>query len=265
MAGPRDQYLREMHERFGYLATWIPTIRIQLGDVGVIRGHEYSRVTTLKEENIDFDTRSDKNTSDLQYFSSDSVSIQLEGKSSLAGAIAILGEAATGITIEFQRANAVLFQASGCHSSAILNQDKLARQILERHEKDGWPSEYFIITEIVKAESATIFISSGEGGRVELIAQGNMVIDQFKLADLNAGLKVARSVNIGTTVVAQAGLTPLFKARGIKRRFLRKPVFRYRGEANPMIPSPAQPNDSGITFEELSLEDVLSIGGQPGR
>jgi len=259
MAGPRDQYIKEMHKRFGYLATWIPTVILRLGDVGFIRGHEYTRVTTLKEEKIDFDTRSDKNASDLQYLSSDSVSIQVKGKSDLPGTIATLGEATAGITIEFQRANAILFQASGCHSSTILNQDKLARQILERYEKGDWPSEYFIITEIVKAESATIFISSGAGGRVELIAQGNVGIDQFKLADLDAGLNVARSSNISTTVVAQASLTPLFKAYGIKRRLLRKPVFRRRGEANTTISSPARPNDSGITFEELSLQDILNI------
>jgi hypothetical protein len=34
-------YLHEMHQRFGYLATWLPNAKLELGDVGVLRGEEF--------------------------------------------------------------------------------------------------------------------------------------------------------------------------------------------------------------------------------
>jgi hypothetical protein len=182
----------------------------------------------------------------------------VKGAGDLSGVVSTVGTVAAGITIEFQRANATLFQANGCRTSSILNQDELKMAILERHEKGDWPNDYFVITELIKAQSATIFISSGAGARVELVAEGNAGIDQFKLADLNAGLKVARSSNIGTTIVAQASLTPLFRACGIKRRLFRRPQYTQRGETEtPRVPSESQPGGSGISFEELSVQDIL--------
>jgi len=113
---PHLQYTRELHAKFGYLATWAPKVELHLGDVGTLKDHIFEPVTTLARLGIPFETRAAEGLADYEYVSSGNVSINVKS----AGQAPALGSALTaaeaGITVEFGAENAVVFQAANCRN-----------------------------------------------------------------------------------------------------------------------------------------------------
>jgi hypothetical protein len=241
MVAINRQYAREMNEKFGYFATWLPNVRVKLGDVGVVREHVFEPVSSLEQMGIAFVIDRDSQAADLDYTSSDAVSIETK----VSGAVHDPAAAADGsINISFSRANAVVFQASGCVTSKISDVRSLGDQILSLYHRDEWDLDHVVVTDLITAVGATILISNGQNAHIDLALKGQAAPAMAKLADANANVTVTRAVGIGTRIVGAAGLTPLFKAAGVRRRILRDDQFARR-EAN------------DVQFVELSYKDLL--------
>src|SRR5947209_5186779 len=112
MAGASSHYTSEIRKALGYSATWLPNVEVRIGDVGDLRGHQYQRVTTLADLGIDFKVRRSKGKAVMQHSTTDSVSIEIGGKSGSSSQLSPLAEGS--IRVEFHTANAVLFQAGNC-------------------------------------------------------------------------------------------------------------------------------------------------------
>jgi hypothetical protein len=78
MASINKQYAKEINERFGYLATWLPNVEMRVGDVGIIRDHIFERRTSLAELGIPVDVQLDPSAIDFEYTSSDAVTINVK-------------------------------------------------------------------------------------------------------------------------------------------------------------------------------------------
>ncbi len=250
---PHQQYTSELHAKFGYLATWAPNLILHLGDVGTLRDHVFEPVTTLSKLGIPFEKRDSQSPADYEYVSSDSVSMQFKA----AGEAPTLGSALTatqaGITVQFGNESAVLFQAKKCQESTILGLDQLASGVIALHEKGEWPLEHVIVTSLVSAEAATILISSGRNGRVDLVGDTHLGTSGLLLADASLNLQIAHVSNVGTRIIAMTGLTPLFRASGLKTRLLRRPTLTRRGRTPPS----AEMATSGpaVRFAEVGYTD----------
>jgi hypothetical protein len=227
MVSISKQYAREMHEKFGYLATWLPNTQVTLGDIGVIRNQVFEPVSSLHKLGIAFAVDRDRQPADLDYTSSDAVSIQTK----VAGAApdtALAGAQADGsISISFSRADAVVFQAAACLTSRIADVKSLGDEILSRYYRNDWDPQHVVVTDLVTAKAATILISDSHDAHIDLALKAQTV-SVAKLADANASLSVTRASGIGTRVVAAEGLTPLFKVAGVKRRLFRDDEFARR-------------------------------------
>jgi hypothetical protein len=141
------------------------------------------------------------------------------------------------IAVSFSKENAVFFQAADCGSTSIEDQHALAELIINLYEAGDWSEDYVVITEVIHAKRATVLISSGSQATIEFAVNGNVKLSDFTLVAANAGLQVARATNIGTQIVAACGLTPLFKAKAIKKRLLRSPTFDRRGGSTQSAPT----------------------------
>jgi hypothetical protein len=232
-----DQYAKEMHERFGYLATWTPGVQLSLGDVGVVRDNVFTRLTTLGNLGISFKIRDDATAEDIRYVSSGCVSITFKAAGTAPAPGSGLTQAQAGVSIDFTRKKAVVFEALGCVSPSIDDQLSVGQQILSRYPAN-WNKDWVAVTELVVAKSVTVLISDQGKASLELSAKGNMTAAAFSLADLSAGLTVVSQRDMQTTIVAQAGLTPLFKARGIKSSRAVSPVYAARGLYGTDLDSP---------------------------
>jgi hypothetical protein len=224
------QYTAEMRERFGYSATWVPTIEVRLGDVGVLRNYQYERVRTLKDFGIGFKTRTDSATGILDYASADSVSLAVKALGDVPTEVSAIADLNARIEVSFSKENAVFFQASDCTTTSIEDQHALGQSLLKLYEAGDWPEDYVVITEVIHSKRATVLISNGTNALIEFAVNGDIKLGDYTLVDANAGIRVAHVRNIGAQVVAERGLTPLFKAKGIKKRLLRSPTFDRRGK-----------------------------------
>jgi hypothetical protein len=223
------QYTTEMRKRFDYSATWVPTSEVRLGDVGVLRNYQYERIRTLKDFGIRFKTRTDSATGILDYASADSVSLAIKAVGDIPTEVSAIADLNARIEVSFSKENAVFFQASDCTTTSLEDQHALGQSLLKLYEAGDWPEDYVVITEVIHAKRAMVLISSGNNALIEFAVNGDIELGDYTLVDANAGIRVARVRNIGTRIVAERGLTPLFKAKGIKKRFLRSPTVDRRG------------------------------------
>jgi hypothetical protein len=215
-----EQYARELHTQFGYLATWLPTLKIGLGEVGVIRDGMFERVGNLDDFGIKHTDQVSANSGDLDYTSAGAVSVDFGAVGSTPVAATVPAKIEANISISFGRADAVLFQAAGCNTSTITNLREISDIILSRYKAGNWPEEHVVVTEVISCEAATILVSSGANAHVNLTASGELGSGSAKLARAGTGLKIAGYSAIGASVRAGKGATPLFKAVGIRKPWL---------------------------------------------
>ncbi len=235
-------YVQEVRDNTNYLATWLPTVTVAVGDVGTIRDYEYQPLTNLKALGIDFESAPAHVVADVNYYSAGSVSIstKLAGDAPLAGSA--LAQAKAGMSIRFSRDNGVVLLAARCQSRQIKQMLEVSNEILKRHTTGEWKPDWVLVTEVVSADSTTILISRGSSAAIDLAATGSVSAPTLNLADVDAKFEIVQQSNIGTNILATRGLTPLFRAAAIRKHLFRPDQFRDAG-----------PERSG---EELKVGDV---------
>ncbi|MGW7041153.1 hypothetical protein ACWGDT_00170 [Streptomyces avermitilis] len=239
MTAVHEQYVTEMRQQFGYLAAWLPGMRISVGDVGVLRGSRFEPHTTLAGLNVGFGTRPAGTPGDLEYASSGQVEVEWHGQ---AGLLAGSGMGMqTRVTVSFKRSNATFFQASRAVTSGITDLPAIERALIGLGEL--WKREWVVVTEVVKARSAVVVVSSRSGGRLDLHVQGGGA--GSSLAELASRVRVASEAGIAARVLSSSGLTPLFRVCQLRGGRVRKMSLVYRGEGESPIPS--QGAASGVT------------------
>ncbi|MBN1340097.1 MAG: hypothetical protein JXA03_12280 [Bacteroidales bacterium] len=225
MKGPKDQYTREMHKKFGYYATWEPNRPLSLGDVGIFRKNEFTRISNLVHFNISFNINPDDTPGDLEYNSQGNVTITTKLSGTIPAAGSVLTEADAGISVDFARESSILFKANKTLTPSIDDLVALGKKIIELFKQGKWNKDWVVITELVKADTATILISNKGGSKIELKATANVSASDFDIADAAFEFAPAFSKGLETKIIAEKGITPLFKVMGIKSRLFMPPVF----------------------------------------
>lgn len=229
MKGPQEQYTDEMEKHFGYYATWNPGLNLALGDIGTFRDNVFTRISDLESQGIPFEIREDPTKTDIQYSSRGSITTATK----LAGAATPQGSCLTeleaGVIVEFGKENSTLFKAKGTVTPTIKDTIRLGRQILKLYTEGKWSKSWSVITELVQAETATILISNAANGKIELKANANVSAPAIDIADASFNLSGQYVRGLDTMIIAEEGLTPLFKIMGIKTRFFMPPTFKTRG------------------------------------
>ena len=250
------KYTRELKEQFGYLATWLPSTPIALGDIGVLRKNQFTKISNLSDFGIKFDIEPDETKSDIEHSSKGAVSITTKASGTVAPQGSALGEVDAGITVEFTKENAILFKANGTTSPSIKNQIALGNKIIELYKEGKWDKDWAIITEKVDSESATILISSSSNGKIELKAKGEVEAAKLDIADAELGFGLTFSKDLSTKIIAEESLTPLFKASKVKSRLFMPPIFKmnFVDSMDLVTPEKAKSNEELIYFGEADFE-----------
>jgi hypothetical protein len=222
------KYTDELYKQFHYFATWLPGAPLELGAIGILKNNEFTKVSNLKNEGIEFEIEDDVTKSDLEHATNGAVSITTKLSGTVPAAGSVLANADAGFTVEFSQENAILFKANGTLTPRINDQIKLGKEVIKRYEQGKWDKDWVIITELVKADSATIIISSSEKGKVELKAKADISTAKLDIADASLNLECTFSKDLSTKIITEQGITPLFKLSRIKSRLFLPPVFRAR-------------------------------------
>jgi hypothetical protein len=206
-----------MFTESGYRATWEPGLALELGQVGKLGSDGVFTVySTLAAEGIEMITNTKGTGGDLDYTSNDDVTITAK----VAGTAPVLGSALTegeaGVTIEFKTSEAIVFQSVGNRTDYIQNLGQVTEQILQKYNNRTWKEDYLVITQLTRADSATIIISRSSKGSLDLKATATVGTDVIKLTDARLGLSVSREKGNNLKYICQSGLTPLYRVHGIR-------------------------------------------------
>jgi hypothetical protein len=222
-------YLAEMHRRFGYLATWLPNIPVELGDVGVLRRDSFEPITTLKDLGIEFSITTATDKINLEYASFGCVETSFSaGEEGIPGTPAV----DASVNLVFSKENAVVFAAAQCLPKRIANQRTLGEAVLQFHEADRWNPRWVVVTELLDAKATTILISGQAHAEMSLSAKSSLGGSLISLADADAGVSVKSARGVGLKIVAARGLRPLFRAYGVRTRILRSPEFELKARTD---------------------------------
>lgn len=246
-------YTRELRNRLGYSATWVPTLEIRLGDVGRLQDHGFEHVTTLADLGIPFGKRSTPATSSIDYTSEGGVSLEMKAAGTVPPLGSGLGQAEAGIIVSFSSKDATVLTATGCVTSSVEDLRAVQGRILELHGQGEWDDDYVAVTEVVAAACTTVLISSGSDGSVVFSAAAGVELGPLSIASTEVGLRVSSYRNIGTRIVAEGGLTPLFRAHGIRRRWFRPADLTRRGSGS--VAADTTGHGPAVLVDEVDYED----------
>lgn len=253
MAAPSKFYLKHISSKIDYRATWLPAVPLKLGMIGVLSNGVFDVRSSLEEEGFTPNVLKDLTPGDIDYTSHDSVDIgiKLAGKAPVAGSVLTEGEA--GIVLDFHSENAVVFQAKDMLNHQITNMGAMQKDIIQKYKDEAWPKDWVIITQLVEATSATIIISNSSNNKLELKASANVGTQNLTLTDASLGLSVAKETGSSIKVIAQNGITPLYRVMGFRHPLFGRPDIVTKGIA----PDKANQEEFGYQdFDERELDEV---------
>ncbi|MDB5968523.1 MAG: hypothetical protein JWQ90_973 [Hydrocarboniphaga sp.] len=249
MANAAKAYLQGLNDKFSYLGTWLPNGNRRLGDVGVQKGEEWKRVTSLRDLGITFTVRPGTQTIDFTHTSHSGVKLRSKLGGELKAAGATLAEA--GIAIEFSEEGSFVFQAASCRTDEIEDQVSLGEALIKLFEQGRWEREWSVIDTLVIAKSATIIVSNSKASMLELDAKTPLQL--ANLADASAGISVVSQSGDVTRFIAAEGLTPLFKLSRLRKSLLGSLL----GAAKPItFGGPGRTDTAGRPSADNALEHV---------
>jgi hypothetical protein len=128
-----------------------------------------------------------------------------------------IAQADAGIAISFERSAGVAMVLAGLGGERIRNRPALEQTLRERFNAKNWPSEYAVVVERMKAQTATLVISHTAGTRVEFGVQAALPGGAAAIAALSGDVSLAYADAMAQLIVAKSGLTPLFHTLRLKR------------------------------------------------
>lgn len=219
-----NQYAQEMHERFGFLASWLPSARVALGDVGVLVDRRFRKVTTLAALGVSFSADPPGNVADIDYSSAQAVQVTGETGADAGDLMS------TTVTISFGRSGATFFQAGDTYEQKIADLHVLEAELRHRHDQGHWPSEYVVVSTVLQTGPTVIFVSNERDAQVGLRLSADTAGSAVPIADITVDLAVTKRSGLAVNLVAPRGATPLFGAVQLRKRLGRTAQLRFRGD-----------------------------------
>jgi len=219
MTGQYEFYLDYMQAQSGYRATWEPGRNMVPGTIGRLdKEGRFVKLKKLRDLHIipEIETDNSNSTREMDRTSSDKVniSVKLSGSAPLPGSMLSLKD--TGFNISFKGERGIVFKISGYSTDEIVNLGTVEEKVISLYKNDKWDKSWLIVTQVIRAKSATIIISSGESASLELKAKAKVGSGAVKLTDAALGLKVTNQSGETTRILAEQNITPLYQVMGLE-------------------------------------------------
>lgn len=226
MASPVKLYQEEMHENLGFFPTWFPGDLMEIGDLGILDGGRFRKMSSLKELEIPFTTTSGTSKQDVQYTSTKGTTIKPSAGASVPGI------AKAEIAINFSRAGAFVFHATGLKPHQIENRSAVAEAIVAAYKRNLWNKEWLLVESLHRAQLATIIVSQDSDAGIVLAANVNAPLVAISLADPKIGLSVSSVNGKIVHLVSAREIRPLYSCLRLRDWFFRDPSLEpVRGTA----------------------------------
>jgi hypothetical protein len=227
---------------------------MRVGDIGTIEDGILTKTGTLKDYGIAFSEEVSPQSVDIDYATAGAVSIKFKAAGSAPVTGHLPAKVDGEIEVMFDRAEAILFQASTCTTRELKNIKQVSDKIISLFNAAEWRKNQVVITDVVHCASSTIVISSDAKAQLTLGVKGDVGSGKAQLASVNASFTFKDEKAIATRFVGEKELTPLFRARGIKT-----PLLPWN---DPTIVVRKGPND--LILDNLNYPQILEVspGGE---
>ena len=247
MASAAQVYQREMHDRIGFFATWLPGDAIEVGDVGTLEDGRFRKFSSLKELGVPFRVSHKPNSQDLHYSSRSGASMDVAAAAAIPGIPGVSAD----INVKFDHSGAFLFHASKLRLEQLEDRDSVFKAMVECYQRKRWNKEWFLVESLHHADCATVIVAEEGSAGLMLKAQAPLVLGPLPLADPKVTLDFRSSHGRVTHVLAGRGLRPLYSCLRVKDGWFSDPeVVAVRGQGP----------DPGPAVVRASIDDL--VGGR---
>jgi hypothetical protein len=259
---PISFYLKSLYKKtHGLRPTWLPNSPLQIGDVGILENDVFIKESTLKECGIFFEVQTSKNDSTMDFSSGGGITLTTKLKGKVNPKALNLGEADAGFIIEFKHENGLFFKLNGYRTIYISNLGIVKKEVLNRFKVGQWDKDLVIISELIEAKSATIILSDKANSKIELKAQSNLNVVTMDIADASLNLRLESGQTFATTILGQEGITPFYRAIGVKQPLFSKSLVggRKPGTESQGVEDSFEISEIEIEISESENSEIDSI------
>jgi hypothetical protein len=223
MAAANKLYVQGIYKRFGYWGTWLPNMRLALGDIGIQQAGVFKRLTSMRKLKLSFKTRVGKKPVDFTHTSESGITLRAKAAGEVVAGMTLPLDQA-GIQVEFSRQGAFLFQAIGCFIDEIENRNELGQSIIKLQRNGTWQPDWAVVDGLVRADTVTIVVSNSKRASLELTTKTPPQIGN--IANVDIGLRVRVQRGDMERFLAAKGLSPLFTLTRIRKSLVDKLMGR---------------------------------------
>jgi hypothetical protein len=262
MPTPAEIYIDGVKRKLkNYYAAWLPNEKLKLGDIGILDGNLFTRLTSLADLGIAFAERKDPDSTPIDYVSESGVSIFLKAIGEVNPNLPNVPETKAGLSVEFSQEGAFIFKAPQSYEPSIENIVQLEQHVRQAFQDGRWIPNWAIIVRLVQTPTATIIVSTSSQSKMEFAVEGDISTGgiDFSNGALNFGLKFRRGDVL--TFIRAENLTPIFQVARLKKRWFRNPTFSIRsmrsGLAGTESLTPAEAKADPTLMDSLYLDLIL--------
>jgi hypothetical protein len=202
--GGAERYLRNVRKITEAFANWLPHAPLALGDVGVLQGERFVRITTLAAEGFSFEQLQTPQAQRIELAHQADLRFESSGTTQQ-------------VHVHLHEPGAFVLHARGCRHVSIADKVRLEREITQAHRTNAWNREWRVIDYIVQADVLSVLIGMTRA-EIEVYADERVEPGNTSLA-LDAGLSIARSEGSSLTVLGARDATPLYRMSRLRRSF----------------------------------------------
>ena len=220
-------YSRLVRKDLGWSANWLPTSKLEPGDIGVISDGIFMRLSHISEMG---------NLSLEQTTSSSRVNVSLSGPGSVRfglqeendSYVKDDGEASNApprVEVRMRGENTVLAIWKDATVNSIADRLTVFRSVVELVDKGEWSRELVLVTDVMQADSGVILISDADEASIQF--RITLPGDATHSGELNSisvlsdsTLEVVHTSGMAMTFVLRDKFTPCFRASRVRKGFL---------------------------------------------
>ena len=239
MATPAALYINGIKEKLkNYWAPWLPSSKYSLGDVGILEGNLFKKLSSLKDLSISFDESQSNELGLIDYVSESGVEVSFEASGQVNTNVANIPEAKASINIRFTSMGAFVVQIPKTNEVSIDNLLSLQGSIISAFKSGLWDKNWVVITKIINAPFATFLISNSSKSNVEFEIEGDLNHGLAELGNAQAQLSLRSQTGDILKIIGAKDVTPFFQLSKLRFPIGRFPMLReakgFKGEIDPM-------------------------------
>lgn len=210
-----ELYVSGIKEKLmNYYAAWLPTESFRLGDVGILSGNLFKRITSLSDPTlrIAFDERPDTEPAPINFVSESGVKLYYKTKTELnLKLFPNVPKGKVGIGVEFGQQGAFIVDAPEVYQPSIENIRKVGEDILVAYQEGRWDGDWAAIVSIVHAPIASYIISRSSESKLEFAIEGDAKVGSIDFGNTAVEFELKSQTGDVIRLIKAKDTTPFFQ------------------------------------------------------